>query len=491
MDGRIEVQLRKGGELVSSKHYAGISAHPGVDLSPVVEAIILTGLAYALNCKWLYIAAAEKAQQAIKGIIKGSSKSYFAAGEVSVSQDECDYISVIYRARSEDQLKSNCQQIVFAPGEASLDRNEHGAKTYTVGFALNANHLFTGTYPFVFGAQDNGVINDVAVVNRLNLRFQAVQPHGWTRVPGGAGYWVGNSHVDVVGSVTDASLACTLFKGQIFLFSKGMNNGKIYFTSLSEDMSWSSWEQVPGDGVTDVAPSTAAFNGWLYLFAKHTDGRIYVNRMNDGKQWEGWSDQIGGTTDVGLCAVAAFEQLFLFSKGGADHRIYVNKKKKAQDWGGWTPFSESTTHFSLSAGYIKNLPRLFLFMVGAENKISVNSTLDGAKWTGWKDEIGGTTDVGITACENRFKQGSLISAGLEIFAKGIEDKRIYRNELIPSLTAGGFTTTGWKPVEGHADVAMACVHFARNVYLFRKGVSVSLPTGALVEDGRIYVTINP
>jgi hypothetical protein len=451
----------------------------------------LTGLAYALNSKWLYIAAAHKGHEAIEGILKGSSKSYFAAGEVTVKQDECDYISVIYRAKSDDELKNNCQNIVFAPGEASLDRNEHGSKSYTVGFAVNTNHLFTGTYPFIFGAQDNGEVNDVAVVNRFDLHFRAVQPKGWTRVPGGAGYWVENLHVDVVGSVTDESMGCTSFKGQIFLFSKGIDDGKIYFNSLREDMSWTGWEEVHGEVVTDVEPSTAACNGWLYLFAKHTDGRIYVNRSNDGKQWEGWSDKIGGTTDVGLCAVEAFDQLFLFSKGGADNRIYVNKKKKGQDWGGWSLFSDATTKVSLSAGYIRNLPRLYLFRIGADNKIFVNSTNDGAKWSGWNGEISGTTDVALATCENRLKKGALISTGLEIFAKGIKDKAIYRNELIADLTTGGFTTIGWKPVEGNTDVALACGRFGQNVYLFRRGVSVGLFTGALVEDNQIYVKINP
>jgi hypothetical protein len=102
---------------------------------------------------------------------------------------------------------------------------------------------------------------------------------------------------------------------------------------------------------------------------------------------------------------------------------------------------------------------------GANSDYSVTWSV--SRQVGWVEVPGdGTTDASLAAASY---QGSLF-----IFAKGIDDQRIYAN-LLDDLSGW----SGWKEVggDGHTDAGMAAAPFNGRLYLFVKGI----------EDRKLYV----
>src|SRR4030042_14694 len=87
------------------------------------------------------------------------------------------------------------------------------------------------------------------------------------------------------------------------------------------------------------------------------------------------------------------------------------------------------------------------------------------RWSGWGQVPGGaTTDVALAAATFNDK--------LYLFAKSIDDKRIYLNIYGTSIWGGW----GQVPGDGTTDVALAPVVFNDKLYLFARGI----------DDKRIY-----
>src|SRR4030042_1157797 len=88
------------------------------------------------------------------------------------------------------------------------------------------------------------------------------------------------------------------------------------------------------------------------------------------------------------------------------------------------------------------------------------------RWSGWAQVPGGaTTDVALAAAAFNNK--------LYLFAKGIDDKRIYFDTYDTSGNWGGW---GQVPGGGTTDVTLAPVVFNDKLYLFARGI----------DDKRIY-----
>jgi hypothetical protein len=272
----------------------------------------------------------------------------------------------------------------------------------------------------------------------------------------GADYYFWNSDTMAVpgGGTTDVSVAATSFGDKLYLFAKGIEDKRIYFTALDAAGTWSgSWTEVPGDGTTDVAlaatifPSPATGSAYqLYLFAKGIDDkRIYFTTMDAAGTWSGsWTEVPGdGTTDVALAATSGHfapifkhSDIYLFGKGIDDNRIYV------------TRYTEGT-----------------------------NNVSDG--WpTGWYGQWievsgGGTTDAAP----------AVVSAAgvLVLFGKGIDDDKIYSHSL-NFWGASGPDAVAYAWIEvpnvGTTDAAPAVAVYNTKIYLFTKGI----------DDKQIYVT---
>jgi len=106
---------------------------------------------------------------------------------------------------------------------------------------------------------------------------------------------------------------------------------------------------------------------------------------------------------------------------------YLGRKEKddGTNWSGWGEVSGGgTTDVALSAAVFGN--RLYLFAKGIDDKRIYVNSYDGGSWSGWHEVPGGgSTDVPLSAAS--------LGGLLYLFAKGIQDTRIYFN-----TTASGY-----------------------------------------------------
>ncbi len=89
-------------------------------------------------------------------------------------------------------------------------------------------------------------------------------------------------------------------------------------------------------------------------------------------------------------------------------------------------------------------------------------------WSGWSEVPGnGTTDVALAATKQSFCEST--GAGLLLFAKGIQDQRIYVN----GINDASRNWTGWSEVAGGGttDVALAATEYQQKLFLFAKGIN--------------------
>jgi hypothetical protein len=277
----------------------------------------------------------------------------------------------------------------------------------------------------------------------------------WTEVPGEG--------------TTDARVAAVTFHNRIYLFSRGINNGRIYVNSSANAATWTGAREVPGGGEADAALWALVYNDRLYLFGKGViDQRIYVNSTGDGTTWTGWSEVPGGgLTDMPVAGTAFDNRLYLFVKGVNIQYIYFNSMGGQGNWKSWAKVPPGTglTDSALAASELNG--NLYLFARGIDSRIYLNKTSDGSSWTGWKVTPGsGTTNTTVAVVS--------LADGLYLFSKGIGDKRIYMN-----YTPGGSNWTGAAPVPGQRTTNSAPAVTALNgkIYLFVRGI----------DDNKIYM----
>lgn len=115
-------------------------------------------------------------------------------------------------------------------------------------------------------------IDDMRIyMNRLSSAAWS----GWREVPGGR--------------TTDVGLSAASIGTQLQLFAKGIDDRRIYVNTLSSaavsgSEIWSGWNEVPGTGTTDAAvAATAGASNKLFLFSKGIDDRrVYININSPG-----------------------------------------------------------------------------------------------------------------------------------------------------------------------------------------------------------------
>lgn len=144
----------------------------------------------------------------------------------------------------------------------------------------------------------------------------------WTQIPGGA---TTNHAPAIVASDTTVYPDATLF-----VFHTG-DNSRIYYNILTPSQNnWSGWNEVPGDGTTDVAVAATALENWIVIAAKGiNDLHFYYNVYDIPRgQWYGWTLLPGGAqTNAPPTIVAApmySNHLLFFGKGINVQRVYVN-----------------------------------------------------------------------------------------------------------------------------------------------------------------------
>lgn len=274
------------------------------------------------------------------------------------------------------------------------------------------------------------------------------------------------------GGVTDIALAATYFGDRVYLFSKGIEDRRIYKNVMDSSAVWSGWVEVPGGGTTDEALSAAVHENRLYLFSKGVgDRQVYANIMDSSGIWSGWTHvPNSGTTDAAVSATSFGGRLYIFSKGIDDRRIYMNVNEDGV-WSGYTEVpGGGTTDSSLSSA--AHGGKLYLFAKGIEDRrIYMNVMDSSAAWSGWVEVPGsGTTDTAVSA--------AIIGDNLWLFSKGVGDRQIYMNVLDESDNWSGWVVV---PGGGITDCSPASSAAGNRIYVFAKGV----------EDRRIYMIEAP
>jgi hypothetical protein len=260
----------------------------------------------------------------------------------------------------------------------------------------------------------------------------------WSAVPGNG--------------TTNAALNATVFNNQLFLFLKGGNDGRMFINRMSASGTWSGWTGVGCAGLTDAPLGSAAFGGRLYAFAKGTDQGINVSSSADGVTWTAWTSLAGGRSNYSINAVVFNNQLYAFAVG-TDQRMYLSKLSSVGgSWTGWTEVGGAgVTDAAVSPAVING--RLYLFAKGIDQHAYFNSTADGANWGGWGElPSGGTTDVAMNA--------SIFNNQLYVFAKGIENQAVYQFVASGFLTGAGAAAAASSATATRGSASLAATLFA-------------------------------
>ncbi len=136
------------------------------------------------------------------------------------------------------------------------------------------------------GTTDRGLASAVGPDGKLHLFAKGIDDRRiYQNAMDGGANWSGWNEVPG-GGTTDMELNASMHGGSLHLFAKGINDKQIYENVLDLGGQWSGWAVVLGGGSTDVtvASQGGPFGdpyGDLFLFAKGIkDGKFYVNHSN-------------------------------------------------------------------------------------------------------------------------------------------------------------------------------------------------------------------
>jgi hypothetical protein len=181
MQSKIVMTTYKNGVKIGSGDHAIVDGHPGIAEfaeANFVDLIRFVGEGIAA----LFIDNPTLAQDAITSakniagkVINGASKAYVASEKIEIASFDYDILELCFLAWSEDELKPETCQVIYAPKEAKqYSFHQPNSKQFVSCYSLDPNMLFTGTYPFRFGAQDAGWYYKVAAISSLDMVFTAV-----------------------------------------------------------------------------------------------------------------------------------------------------------------------------------------------------------------------------------------------------------------------------------------------------------------------------
>jgi hypothetical protein len=154
--------------------------------------------------------------------------------------------------------------------------------------------------------------------------FDGTTWSGWSEVPGHG--------LTLSGPTSTFSTASGV--NFLNLFVRGTNN-HLYVNSTSNGTTWSGWSEVPGHGIPTSAPVVTTLyltaGNSLYLFVRGTNNKLYVNTFANGTTWSSWSQVPGNglTPDAPGATAAATNTsgtagFVALSVRGSNNRIYLN-----------------------------------------------------------------------------------------------------------------------------------------------------------------------
>ncbi len=177
MECKFVVQKLKDGQIISTKDYVNNSGHPGFgtwlkDSWKDMFNLIKNAIAAYFNSG---AANYSEVYESVKNMLSNSGKSYFKKGSETFIEDKFSYdqIKVIFKAWSEDELKPNTCKLVSLPvGTGRLLSQKIKKKSYEATLILDTSKMKANrTYRFIGGAQDIGLVHDVATISQLDIFF--------------------------------------------------------------------------------------------------------------------------------------------------------------------------------------------------------------------------------------------------------------------------------------------------------------------------------
>ncbi|MEO6724453.1 MAG: hypothetical protein ABIU20_00895 [Blastocatellia bacterium] len=208
----------------------------------------------------------------------------------------------------------------------------------------------------------------------------AVKPDGgivYKIVTDGGNLQPTQSWQEVPGEIlTNTNVACATVNGRLVLCALGEGR-RIYLNELAPGgRYWSGWYPLPGGGSTDVTPTIASFQDELYVFIKGlTSKRILVKTRTLNGDWTPWAEVPGaGRTESAITAAATDGQLFIFVKG-LDRLTYANVASETGTWSGWLQLPNAIATDTVIAPAVAG-NRVYLFAKGVDTpQVFVRSTL--------------------------------------------------------------------------------------------------------------------
>ncbi len=221
---------------------------------------------------------------------------------------------------------------------------------------------------------------------------------------------------------------------------------------------------------TNAAPAATTFGNRIYVAIKSGENHLYINSAADRQPFDGWIEVEGkGTSAVAPAIATLGNRMYVLACGAGDQRIYINSALIGQPFDGfgfgWQPIADATTDVSVAAASLGN--RIYVFAKGInDKKIYVNSGVERKAFDGWGK--GWQSVPGLTS--NVAPAAAALGNRIYVFAKSISDNRVYVNSAVNGQTFDGWGN-GWQPVPGIASNASpAATTLGNRIYIFAKSL---------------------
>ncbi len=224
---------------------------------------------------------------------------------------------------------------------------------------------------------------------------------------------------------------------------------------------WSTWHKIPMVGKTDAAPFAICYSGKLWLFTKGmVDGRIYLNTF-DAYGWSGYSDVVGDiTTTLPVGGNAYGNNLYLYASNSVTHRLNIGCYIDGHWSCSFGELSADTQYANFATCALMYGQDALLFLKGCcDTQIYWRDNMYGHD-NNWYQVPGDfASDTAVNGC---------VWAGqLWLFDKRNSDN----SALFYSFNRNGSWLNSWGPVVNSVktDVSAATAVYKNSLFIFEKG----------------------
>lgn len=259
--------------------------------------------------------------------------------------------------------------------------------------------------------------------------------------------------------ITNLSLNAITLNNKLYLFSVGVDSNRIYVNTLVKGFRgvnlWSGWNEINGNGTTDAAISATVHNGSIYLFSKGiNDRRVYMSKF-DQTRWSDWSAVPGNfMTNVPLNSVSLGTQLYIFGKSINEEQIFyktlTNTAHGIQVWSDWQSVNNNSvntnfqldleTNTAVSSAVLNNS----IYLIAKEKNSGLlfyTTKTRNSLWNDWQKVPGDRITITRPTIETFNNQ-------INIFIKGNVDNKIHYKSFNGSIwSESGPTGVGYGGIE--------------------------------------------